>query len=156
MDAKQALTDLTEISSQIRSAVLLDESGSVTASTLEDERAKRMGEAVKELVAAAERTRPGLGPGALKQLEVATLEGSVFIVRDRGRVIAATTSSEPTVGLVFYDLKTCLRNATEGDEKSERPTAATEEPATEQAATAEPAAEPAAGRGTAKEDDGEA
>ena len=32
--------------------------------------------------------------------------GSVFVVRDGGRTIAATTTPEPTVGLVFYDLKT--------------------------------------------------
>jgi hypothetical protein len=31
MDAEQALTDLTEISSQIRAAVLLDEKGAVAA-----------------------------------------------------------------------------------------------------------------------------
>ena len=30
-------------------------------------------------------------------------------MRDGDRVIAATTGPEPTVGLVFYDLKTCLR-----------------------------------------------
>jgi hypothetical protein len=28
-------------------------------------------------------------------------------------MIAATTSPEPTVGLVFYDLKTCLRSIDE-------------------------------------------
>ena len=114
MDAKQALTDLTEISSQIRSAVLIELDGVVAASTLEGERAQQMAHAASELLAAAERTRPGLGPGTLCQLEIATLEGSVFIVRDHGRLIAATTGPEPTVGLVFYDLKSCLRNAHEG------------------------------------------
>jgi predicted regulator of Ras-like GTPase activity (Roadblock/LC7/MglB family) len=118
VDAQQALADLTEISSQIRSAVLVDAKGAVAASTLGDDQAKRMAEAAGELLSCAERTRPGLGPGTLTQLEVATLEGSVFVVRDRGRVIAATTSPEPTVGLVFYDLKSCLRSAAEG-----RPTA---------------------------------
>jgi hypothetical protein len=34
----------------------------------------------------------------------------VFVVRDGDRLIAATTTPEPTVGLVFYDLKTCLRS----------------------------------------------
>lgn len=114
MEAKQALADLTEISSQIRAAVLVGDDGKVAASTLDEERAGRMAEAAGKLLEAAERVRPGLGPGALTQLEVATLEGSVFVVRDHGLVIAATTSSEPTVGLVFYDLKSCLRNAAEG------------------------------------------
>jgi hypothetical protein len=46
----------------------------------------------------------------IQQLEAATVDGSVFVVRDGGRTIAATTTPEPTVGLVFYDLKTCLRS----------------------------------------------
>jgi hypothetical protein len=47
------------------------------------------------------------------QLEVALGSGSVFVVRDGGRLIVATTSPEPTVGLVFYDLKSCLRTITD-------------------------------------------
>ena len=31
------------------------------------------------------------------------------MVADGDRLIAATTREEPTVGLVFYDLKSCLR-----------------------------------------------
>ncbi len=34
-------------------------------------------------------------------------------MRDGERLIAATTTPEPTVGLVFYDLKTCLRSIDE-------------------------------------------
>ena len=52
--------------------------------------------------------RPGI-----QQLEAATVSGSVFVVRDAERTIAATTTPEPTVGLVFYDLKTCLRSIDE-------------------------------------------
>jgi len=33
-------------------------------------------------------------------------------VRDGDRRIAATTVANPTVGLVFYDLKSCLRDST--------------------------------------------
>jgi hypothetical protein len=53
------------------------------------------------------------GSGTLTQLDAATLDGSVFVVRDGGQRIAATTAPEPTVGLVFYDLKSCLRNVAE-------------------------------------------
>src|SRR5207247_3582753 len=45
----------------------------------------------------------------LTQLEASTLDGSIFVVRDGERLIAAITPPDPTVGLVFYDLKTCLR-----------------------------------------------
>jgi predicted regulator of Ras-like GTPase activity (Roadblock/LC7/MglB family) len=121
MDAAQALADLTEISSQIQAAVLLDDSGAVTASTFSDEdRAARVARAAQELLAAAGRVRAGSGQN-LTQLEAATLGGSVFIARDGGRTIAATTTAEPTVGLVFYDLKSCLRSVA-GD-KPKRPAA---------------------------------
>ena len=49
------------------------------------------------------------GESALTQLEVATGEGSVFVVRTGKTVIAATTGNNPTAGLVFYDLKSALR-----------------------------------------------
>jgi predicted regulator of Ras-like GTPase activity (Roadblock/LC7/MglB family) len=111
MDAAQALADLTEISSQIQAAVLLEPDGAVAASTLADgARVDAFARAARELVSAAEQVR-SLGGESLTQLEVATGEGSVFVVRDDGRTIAATTSPEPTVGLVFYDLKSCLRSA---------------------------------------------
>ena len=35
-------------------------------------------------------------------------------MRDAARMIIATTSADPTVGLVFYDLKACLRSIAEG------------------------------------------
>jgi hypothetical protein len=41
------------------------------------------------------------------------------VVRDGDRLIAATTTPEPTVGLVFYDLKTCLRGL--GEEEKPKP-----------------------------------
>jgi predicted regulator of Ras-like GTPase activity (Roadblock/LC7/MglB family) len=109
MDAAQALADLTEISAQIQAAVLATPDGSVVAETWgEPERAERFAAAAVELLAAAERTRPDGGDG-LAQLEGATPDGSVFVVRDERHVVAAVTPPQPTVGLVFYDLRTCLR-----------------------------------------------
>ena len=109
MDAKQALADLTEISSQIQSAVIFDGKGKVAASTFtEVERGEALAKAAGELLTEAEGVRSG--EGTLTQLEVATGEGSVFVVRDGATTIAATTGSNPTVGLVFYDLKSALRS----------------------------------------------
>jgi predicted regulator of Ras-like GTPase activity (Roadblock/LC7/MglB family) len=107
--AQEALTDLMEISSQVRSAVVFDSGGKVEASTLAE--GQELAEAAKKLLDAAAGAREG--GGAVNQLEVATPEGSVFVVRDGDRTIAATTSADPTVGLVFYDLKSCLRDAGE-------------------------------------------
>jgi predicted regulator of Ras-like GTPase activity (Roadblock/LC7/MglB family) len=109
MYAQQALADLTEISSQIQAAVVFDEKGKVAGSTLADSgRADQLAKTAAQLLAAAEEVRAGKSP--LTQLEVATGEGSVFVVREGTTSIAATTASNPTVGLVFYDLKSTLRS----------------------------------------------
>jgi predicted regulator of Ras-like GTPase activity (Roadblock/LC7/MglB family) len=109
MDAAQALSDLTEISSQIEAAVVLAADGSTLASTLDEARSAELARTTQELIAAVRRAS-GDGSKELAQLEVATREGSVFVVCDQERTIAATTRPEPTVGLVFYDLKSCLRS----------------------------------------------
>jgi predicted regulator of Ras-like GTPase activity (Roadblock/LC7/MglB family) len=119
MDAAQALTDLTEISSQIEAALVLDAEGSTLASTLDETRSAELARATQELLAAVRRAS-GDGGKELAQLEVATQEGSVFVVRDRERTIAATTRPEPTVGLVFYDLKSCLRSVADEDKPKPR------------------------------------
>jgi predicted regulator of Ras-like GTPase activity (Roadblock/LC7/MglB family) len=110
VDTQQALADLTEISSQIQAAVVFDDKGKLAGSTLADEsRASALAQAAGSLLAAADEVRSGESP--LTQLEVATSEGSVFVVREGKTAIAATTSANPTVGLVFYDLKSALRTA---------------------------------------------
>lgn len=115
MEAAQALADLTEISSQIEGAVLADAAGSVVASTFsDDESAAGVAKAAVELLAAAEEER-GDRSQPLVQLQAAFPEGSVFVVRDEQNFVAAVTGAEPTVGLVFYDLKTCLRLVGEDD-----------------------------------------
>jgi predicted regulator of Ras-like GTPase activity (Roadblock/LC7/MglB family) len=105
MDATRAIADLTEISPQVRDVVVIGSDGAPAGSNVSGDAAElRLADGAKRLVEAAEALRPGVA-----QLEAATLAGSVFVVRDGDRLIAATTTPEPTVGLVFYDLKTCLR-----------------------------------------------
>jgi predicted regulator of Ras-like GTPase activity (Roadblock/LC7/MglB family) len=119
VDAAQAISDMTEISPQVRSVVVTGAGGSILGSNLADEAAaERLAEGAKRLVDAASSYRPDVA-----QLEAATTSGSVFVVRDGDRMIAATTTPEPTVGLVFYDLKTCLRAIDEapGQPKRRRP-----------------------------------
>jgi predicted regulator of Ras-like GTPase activity (Roadblock/LC7/MglB family) len=112
VDGAQALSDLTEISSQIQAAIVLDADGSTLATTLDEQRAPELAQAVQELLAAVNQASGDEG-GELAQAEIATGDGSVFLVRDEQRTIAATTGPEPTVGLVFYDLKSCLRGFSE-------------------------------------------
>jgi hypothetical protein len=106
VDAAEALQDLTEISSQIEAAVLLTSEGQTLASTLEDEEAtNRLAQAVRLLL---ETVAEASGDRTLVQLEAATREGTLFVARDGERVVAAVTKPEPTAGLVFFDLKSCL------------------------------------------------
>jgi predicted regulator of Ras-like GTPase activity (Roadblock/LC7/MglB family) len=116
----QALADLTEISTQVEAAVIFDREGTVLGSTLDDERAGRLAGSALELVRAAEEARPE-GAEVLVQLGVALGDGSVFVAADGDRLIAATTAPEPTVGLVFYDLKSCLRGLAEETEAKPKP-----------------------------------
>jgi predicted regulator of Ras-like GTPase activity (Roadblock/LC7/MglB family) len=129
-ETAQALADLTEISAQVQTAVVLDREGTVLAATLDDERAGRLAASALELLRAAEEqgAQAGVGAEGLAQLDVALQDGSVFVVRDGDRLIAATTTPEPTVGLVFYDLKSCLRGL--GDEADKPKRAPAKRPAT--------------------------
>jgi predicted regulator of Ras-like GTPase activity (Roadblock/LC7/MglB family) len=135
MDAQQALADLTEISSQIEAAVVFDDKGKVVGSTLPDGEA--FAKSAADLLAAAEELKTG--DAALTQLEIATGEGSVFVVRDDKTTIAATTPPAPTVGLVFYDLKSALRNVKPKPKPRAKPTS---KPAAKKAAA--PKKKPAA------------
>lgn len=135
MDAAQALADLTEISSQIEGAVLAEADGKVVASSFTDETTSdAVARAAVELLRAAQETRPRSDLSELAHLQAATPAGSVFLVRDDARFIAAITGSDPTVGLVFYDLKTCLRLAAE--EPAEKKPRRSRGKKTEKAATA--------------------
>jgi hypothetical protein len=121
MDAASALADLTEISSQVDSAVVLDAAGTVLGSTLDDAaRSERLARAGIDLIAAAADGIPGEGR-ELTQLEAALREGSIFAAREGGHTIVATTTAAPSSGLVFYDLRTCLRSLVQESESAAKP-----------------------------------
>ena len=121
VDPAEALADLTEISSQIEAAVIAEAEGRLVASTFDDEqRGERVARAALDLVRAADETPGETRPVELAQLEAATPAGSVFVVRDDRRLIAAVTPPHATAGLVFYDLTTCLRLVREGVGDEER------------------------------------
>jgi predicted regulator of Ras-like GTPase activity (Roadblock/LC7/MglB family) len=115
MDAAAALAELKGLSTQIQVVVLAGRDGSVTAATVADDRAARLGQLARDLVTGADTVRGDLGRDALAQLQAATPEGSVFVVVDGDRLAVATTGADPTVGLVFYDLKTLLRQLAAGE-----------------------------------------
>lgn len=128
MDIASALADLSEISSQIEAAVVFDPDGAVLGSTVADEaRSKRVARTALELLDAAADAAPATGR-AVTQIEAALREGSLFVVAGSERGIAASTTPDPTSGLVLYDLRTCLRSIAAEPEKPARKRAKKAEP----------------------------
>ncbi|MCC6223943.1 MAG: hypothetical protein IT201_10705 [Thermoleophilia bacterium] len=112
MEPSEALADLIEISTQIRAAVIVAPGGDViSAAGADGDQARDLARGARELVAAAADAMGGSeSRERLAQIQAAMPQGSVFVVQDEERLVAAVTVAEPTVGLVFYDLKTCLRH----------------------------------------------
>jgi predicted regulator of Ras-like GTPase activity (Roadblock/LC7/MglB family) len=120
MDAASALSDLTEISSQVDAAVVFGEDGTVVASTFGDEtRTERLARIGRSLLEAADEVATG-SERKLTRLEVVLPAGTVFVARGEGSgsSIVATTGPAPESRLVFHDLATCLRAVAEADEQS--------------------------------------
>jgi predicted regulator of Ras-like GTPase activity (Roadblock/LC7/MglB family) len=111
----QALAELKQISAQVQDAVIFDESGAVVASTVAEERAPAMAQAAQRLLEGAARAVER--GDEIVQLEAALPEGSVIVAREGTTAVAATTVPDPTVGLIFYDLRTCLRALVEPEAK---------------------------------------
>lgn len=110
--AHSALAELLDVSPQVDAAVILEREGGrliASAPSTADRMADRLGEISARLLDAAERSRNQLGREPVSQVEVATPDGHVFVVADGSWLVAAVTDADPTVGLVFYDLKTALR-----------------------------------------------
>jgi predicted regulator of Ras-like GTPase activity (Roadblock/LC7/MglB family) len=112
MDVAQALAELTELSSQVERAVVLGAEGEVLGSTADEPAAtEALARAALDLVAAAGELHAS--PDEVTRAEVELSEGALFVLREGGRTIAATTGPRPTAGLVAYDLRTCLHGIDE-------------------------------------------
>ena len=116
--AEEALRELVEVASQVEAVAIVERAARATDRPLaamfgtapsEGARATRLGELAHRLLDQAEVARGELGREPVVQCEVATGTGHVFVVASGEHAIVAVTSAEPTVGLVFYDLKTALR-----------------------------------------------
>jgi predicted regulator of Ras-like GTPase activity (Roadblock/LC7/MglB family) len=125
VDAAQAIRELMELSSQIEAAAVLGADGKVVASSSEDEHvAGRLASSGLELMAAASEL------GAQQEasrVEVELEGGALFVVREGAHTIVARTGSEPTAGLVVYDLRTSLRSIDEPAPKKRRASRAKKE-----------------------------
>lgn len=119
MDATEALAELAELSSQVEFAVAIAEDGKIEGWTREDAVAiESLAQRAQELLEAA--STMGSTSTEATRAEVELAEGALFVLRERGHTIAATTGPDPTPGLVVYDLRTCLERIAEDDAPKRR------------------------------------
>jgi predicted regulator of Ras-like GTPase activity (Roadblock/LC7/MglB family) len=120
---QDAINELLEMSASIRRAVLARGDSEVLAGTDGGaasgspfvSQARAILEAAR--AAAREMQRP-----PLSQLYIKTGSGCLFIVTgDKDTWIAAVTSTDPTVGLVLYDVSMALKTALEAEAAAEVP-----------------------------------
>ncbi len=121
MKPAEAIAELKELSTQIEAVVLASRDGHVTASSLHAGAADQVAGSAGSLLGGADEVRRDMGRESLTQVQAVTPDGSVFVVVDGERLAIATTGNDPTVGLVFYDLKTLLRQTApeDGDDGAE-------------------------------------
>lgn len=114
---KEALDELLEMSSSIHNAILARGDSEVLASTMPTPEAeKAMVAAARDIVTAAGAAAEEMGKPKLTQLFIETRSGCMFLAMgDKDTWLAAVTPSDPTVGLVLYDINTALRTALEGE-----------------------------------------
>jgi len=118
MDVTDALARLSEDSSQVERAVVLGADCAVLGSTVDDSaETQALAQAALDLVVAAADLHAS--PEDVTRAEVELAEGAIFVLREGGRTIVATTGPGPTAGLVAYDLRTCLHGIDE-EEKPKR------------------------------------
>ena len=104
MDAAGSLADLIALSAEIEHAAVIDETGVVLAATGTSSVGERLARAAAELLDAAPTASADIA-----HVEVGLAAGSVFAVRDGGRIAVATTRPEPASALVLHDLRTLLQ-----------------------------------------------
>mgnify|MGYP000900013671 FL=1 len=110
-----AFAEMLDISTDIDKAVLVGPAGVVASNMTEEAQGKATGQ-VRELVLLAETRSAEMGSQPLTQLVIETPSGYVFFARETGSdslAMLATGKKGSRVGLVLYDLRTCMRDARE-------------------------------------------
>jgi predicted regulator of Ras-like GTPase activity (Roadblock/LC7/MglB family) len=113
--ADKAFQEMLDISTDIDKAVLFKGNEIIVTNFPESVRQDMVGKAL-ELSGLGDQRAKDMGSSPLTQLMVETGAGSVFLVREAqgdGMGVLATGKKDSRVGLVFYDMKTCMRDAQE-------------------------------------------
>ncbi|MHB1361309.1 MAG: roadblock/LC7 domain-containing protein [Thermoleophilia bacterium] len=115
--AKEAIQELLEMSPSIRHAVLVRGENEVLASTFANSQSEAvMMEMARRMLEEGRMSAKEMDRPQLTQLFIEANTGCVFIVAgEKDTWLAVSTGSDPTVGLVLYDVNTALRTALEGE-----------------------------------------
>jgi hypothetical protein len=106
-DAGRALSELEEISPQMRGAAILSESGELLAASGDP---SDWESAAREMLAAADAA----GGEPVAHAHVATADGEAFCVRERGLFAVAVTDRFVLASLMIFDLRAKLRELAKG------------------------------------------
>ena len=114
-EVQAAFSEMLDISTDIDKAVLFGP-GEILAANMAPEAQGTAVEQAQELIRLSDLRATEMSSQPLTQLVVETSAGMVFLARETapdGMAILATGRKSSRVGLVLYDLKTCLRDARE-------------------------------------------
>ena len=124
--AEKAFEEMLDISTDIDKAILFAGDEVLASNFPEEVRATMLAKALELAGLGAGRAKD-MGSQPLTQLVVEGPAGYVFLVREtdeHAMVILATGRRDSRIGLVLYDMKTCIRDAREaardGEEASDR------------------------------------
>ena len=116
--ADKAFQEMMDISTDLDKAVLFAGEAVVVSDFPQSLQAAMVAKA-KELASLGNQRATDMKSAPLTQLVVESAGGSVFLVMEAkadGMGILATGKKDSRIGLVFYDMKTCIRDAQETEE----------------------------------------
>ena len=115
MTIDEAIRDLLNVSTDIQGVAVLGAEGDVVAAGPGAPAADLAG-ACRRLWEAAVARAAALAESPLDHVVVQDSNGAVAMLTARGRRIAGVTGPRPAVGLLLFDLRTCLADAFAAEE----------------------------------------
>ncbi|MCX6364378.1 MAG: hypothetical protein NTW58_09490 [Actinobacteria bacterium] len=110
MTIDEAIRDLLNVSTDIQGVAVLGPEGDIAAAG-PGVVAADLGVTAARLWEAAVARAAAFGESLLDHVVVQDANGAVAMLAARGRRIAAVTGPRPAVGLLLFDLRTCLGDA---------------------------------------------
>jgi hypothetical protein len=111
--AASGLAYLTEMSPDLRGGAILDGGGAVLAAS---DRPERWREDAASLLSVADEA----GGEPVEQVHIATEQGEIFAVRESGLTAIAVTDRFALASLLFFDMRSILRDLAAGGEGAGR------------------------------------